>query len=61
MKADNSEAAAAVEHLQRAGQALLDLSQLIVDEHAQRLKSPCRGILARLARFHGACHERGEL
>ena len=43
------------------GEPALELAQLVVDEHAQGLERAGRGMLAGLARAHGARHELREL
>src|SRR5207253_2898331 len=44
-----------------AGEATLELPELVVDEHAQRLERAGGGMLAGLARAHGGPDEGGEL
>src|ERR1700730_10177571 len=61
MEAGDREAPAGRERVERAAEAEFELPELVVDEHAQRLKSARRGVLAGLARAHGACDQGGEL
>src|SRR5205807_1351013 len=46
---------------ERPGETALELPELVVDEHAQRLKGARRRMLAGLARAHRGGDERGEL
>src|SRR5256885_1346769 len=56
-----AEPSAGGEGPERAGQAALELPELVVDEHAQRLERAGRGMLAGLARAHGGPDQGGEL
>jgi hypothetical protein len=49
------------ERLERRRESARELAELIVDEHAQRLKSACRRVLAGLAGAHRRGDQGGEL
>src|SRR5581483_8668201 len=61
METDHSEAAAAIEHVECSSEGLFDLTEFVIDEHAQRLKRPRSRVLARLACFDGTRHQCREL
>src|SRR6185312_9779091 len=61
VKADDSQASATIQYTQRTLEPSLELPQLIVDEHAQRLKGASRGILSRFPRPDSASNDCGEL
>ncbi len=61
VEADDRKPPAGGEGPERALQAALELTCLVVDEHAQRLESAGRGMLAGLARAHGGGNQAGEL
>ena len=61
MKADDREPSSRSECIDGAGEPLLELAELVVDVHAQRLESACRRVLARLARADGAGDDLGQL
>ena len=61
MEADHREAPAGAEHLERRGKTALELAELVVDVHAQRLEGARRRMLARLAGAHRAGDQGGEL
>src|SRR5580698_11009768 len=61
MKTDGREPSARDERIERTGKAKLQLSELVVDEHAQRLKSAGRRVLAGFARAHRFGHDGRQL
>ena len=61
MKTDDRKASARREELQRRRKTLLKLTQLIVDEHAERLERASRRMLTRLARTNCLRNNRREL
>src|SRR3954453_11611365 len=61
MKADDCQSSTRRKKLQRSIQPLLDLPQLIVDEHAQRLESTGRWMFAGLARTYRLGNNRSKL
>ena len=61
METDHCQATARREQRQRLREHALQLAEFIVDPHAQRLEGACRGVLAGLARRHGALDELGQL
>src|SRR5438876_10308491 len=61
MKRDHRQPPAGREAPERPGETALELPELVVDEHAQRLKGARRRMLAGLARAHRGGDERGEL
>src|SRR5204863_3524215 len=61
VEADDRGRPAGGEGPERAGKATLELPELVVDEHAQRLERAGRRMLAGLARAHGGPDEGGEL
>src|SRR5580704_17762593 len=61
MKSDDGEPPADRERGERPAQAALELAQLVVAEHAQRLERAGRRVLAGLARAHRVRDHLGEL
>src|SRR5437764_5514456 len=61
MKRDHRQPPAGRESLERPCETALELPELVVDEHAQRLKGARRRMLAGLARAHRGGDESGEL
>src|SRR5207248_370143 len=61
VEADDREPPAGGEGPERADEATLELPELVVDEHAQRLERARRGMFAGLARAHGGADQGGEL
>jgi len=61
VKADRHQPTANGQQLERLIESALDLTQLVVDEHAQRLEGARRRMFSRLMRSYAARHQRREL